>query len=98
LLDTGTPVATPVTTPAVTIFVVATAVPRCTNILLATPVAIPVGTVVTPEVKSSGAQAVCRTGFCTWVDLTDCINIGECVLACRAIQAWVELDRDEPPI
>ena len=34
-----------------------------------------------------GAIAVCNTGFCTCVLLTDCIIIGGCVFACRAPQA-----------
>ena len=34
-----------------------------------------------------GAIAVCNTGFCTWVDLTDCIITGDCDLACRALRA-----------
>ena len=44
------------------------------------------------EVGLVGAQAVCSTGFCTWVDLTDCMMMGEWVLACRALQACIELD------
>lgn len=30
-----------------------------------------------------GAIAVCKTGFCTCVDFTDCIIIGECVFLCQ---------------
>jgi hypothetical protein len=39
-----------------------------------------------------GAHAVCSTGFCTWVDLTDCMMMGEWVFAWRALQACIELD------
>ena len=28
--------------------------------------------------------AVCKTGLCTWVDLTDCMITGDWVLACLA--------------
>lgn len=35
------------------------------------------------ETGACGAIAVCSTGFCTCVDLTDCIMIGECVLRCH---------------
>lgn len=30
-----------------------------------------------------GAMAVCKIGFCTCVDFTDCIMMGECVLRCH---------------
>ena len=43
-------------------------------------------------VLGGGAHAVCSTGFCTCVDLTDCIMIGEWVLAWRALHACIELD------
>ena len=83
-------VATPVTTPPVTMLVVtATAVCAATA---------PLGTVLgnrfggEPSTGLTGAQAVWRTGFCTWVDLTDCMIIGEWVFACRALQACIELD------
>lgn len=35
-----------------------------------------------------GAIAVCRTGFCTCVLLTDCMMIGGWVLACLAPHEW----------
>ena len=83
-------VATPVTTPPVTMLVVtATAVCAATA---------PRGTVLgnrlggEPSTGLTGAQAVWRTGFWTWVDLTDCMMIGEWVFACRALQACIELD------
>lgn len=31
------------------------------------------------------APAICKTGFCTWVDFTDCMMIGECVFPWRYI-------------
>lgn len=34
-----------------------------------------------------GAMAVCRTGFCTRVLLTDCMMTGECEMACLAVHA-----------
>lgn len=41
-----------------------------------------------------GAIAVCRMGFCTCVDFTDCIMIGECVLRCHEPiwHTFVDLD------
>lgn len=39
--------------------------------------------VVGEVVGTCGAIAVWSTGFCTCVDLTDCIIIGECVLRCQ---------------
>lgn len=44
------------------------------------------GATDTPLVAApaKGAVAVCSTGFCTCVDLTDCIMIGGCVFVCLA--------------
>ncbi len=35
-------------------------------------------------------MADCSTGFCTCVLLTDCMMIGEWVLACLAVHAWTD--------
>lgn len=35
---------------------------------------------------AAGAIAVWRTGFWTWVDFTDCIIMGECVLVCQVLR------------
>lgn len=40
--------------------------------------------VTLPVVGAEGATAVWRTGFWTWVDFTECIMIGCCVLVWRA--------------
>lgn len=39
-------------------------------------------------------MAVCRIGFCTCVDFTDCIIMGECVLRCHEPiwHTFVDLD------
>lgn len=70
----GRLLATPVTIPVVT--------------FVATPHIAPLGTkaggVVPPStglVAGATAWAVCSTGFITWVDLTDCMMMGEWVLA-----------------
>lgn len=82
----ATPVATPVTIPVVT--------------LVATPHTAPRGTKAggAPSVGLVGATAwaVCKTGFWTWVDFTDCMMMGEWVLACLADQACIELDLLDP--
>jgi hypothetical protein len=36
-------------------------------------------------------MACCNTGFCTWVDLTDCMMMGDWVLACLADQAALDM-------
>ncbi len=48
-------------------------------------------------VSTTGATAValCSTGFCTWVLFTDCMMIGECVLAWRADHACMDEVREE---
>jgi len=38
-----------------------------------------------------------RTGFWTWVDLTDCMMMGEWVLACLADQAALDSEDLELP-
>lgn len=38
-------------------------------------------------VGADGAMAVCRTGFCTCVDLTDCMMMGEWVFVCHVPRA-----------
>lgn len=38
-------------------------------------------------VGADGAMAVCKTGFCTCVDLTDCMMMGECVFVCHVPRA-----------
>lgn len=40
------------------------------------------------------APAICSTGFCTWVDLTDCMMMGEWVFPWRYMA--MEEDRLEP--
>lgn len=80
-----TPVATPVTTPAVT--VVTAMAPRAMG---GNPVGEP------PSTGVVGAHAVWSTGFWTWVDLTDCMMMGEWVLAWRADQACIDEERLEP--
>lgn len=37
---------------------------------------------------AAGAMAVCKTGFWTCVDLTDCMMIGECVFVCHVLRDW----------
>ena len=41
------------------------------------------------------APAICKTGFCTWVDFTDCMMIGECVFPWRYIAIEEDLGGDE---
>ena len=89
-------VATPVTTPPVTMLVVtATAVCAATA---------PRGTVLgnrlggEPSTGLTGAQAVWRTGFWTWVDLTDCMMTGEWVLASPLSRVDELLQTADPPL
>lgn len=46
-----------------------------------------VAQVTLPVVGADGATAVWRTGFWTWVDFTECIIMGCCVLVWRAPRA-----------
>ena len=41
------------------------------------------------------APAICKTGFCTCVDFTDCMMIGECVFPWRYIAIEEDLGGDE---
>ena len=67
----ATPVATPVTMPVVTLVATPQTAPRGTN----------GGGLPSVGLVGATACAVCSTGFWTWVDFTDCMMIGECVLA-----------------
>uniref|UniRef100_A0A182JDE8 Uncharacterized protein n=1 Tax=Anopheles atroparvus TaxID=41427 RepID=A0A182JDE8_ANOAO len=61
-----------------------------------------------PPAGAGGATAVCRIGFCTCVDLTECMMIGCCAafdeggwapdgFGCSGIGRWMELPTPPPP-
>jgi len=63
----ATPVATPVTMPVVTLVATPQTAPRGTK----------AGGLQSVGLVGATAWAVCRMGFWTWVDFTDCMIIGE---------------------